>query len=86
MGNPIKDMLTGIDNQTFDVGRVSGILGLLVFLGLEIYVVVWKSLPFDMTAFGIAFAAMIAALGAALKLKAETEPKGGSDVTKQPPK
>jgi len=77
MGNFFKDISTGIDNQTHDVGRVAGILGLLTFLGLEIFVVVYKGMPFDMTAFGTAFGLMIVAIGAALKLKAETEPKSG---------
>jgi hypothetical protein len=74
MGNIFKDIVTGIDNQTYDIGRLSYIIGLLVFLGLEIYVVAWKAIPFDMQAFGISFGAMLASLGAALNLKAKTEP------------
>ncbi len=72
----IKDILTGIDNQTYDIGRASFLCALLSFLGLEIYAVVWKNAPFDLQAFGIAFGTMIAALGAALNLKSKTEPSG----------
>ncbi len=70
----IKDLLTGKDNDTYDIGRVSGLMGLLSFLGLEIYQVLGKGIAFDMQTFGIAFGVIITALGAALKLKAETEP------------
>lgn len=74
MGKFWQDMMTGIDNQTYDVARVGGLVGLIVFLGLEIFVVVWKNVPFDMQAFGIAFGAMIAAIGAGIGFKAKTEP------------
>lgn len=77
----IKDILTGIDNDTYDIGRTGFLLGLLTFLGLEIFVVGFKGAVFDMVAFGTAFGLMIAALGAALHLKSKTEP-GGDNADK----
>lgn len=74
MNKLLKDMLTGKDNATYDVSRVCGILGVLTFLGLEIFQVVARHTAFDMQTFGIGFGAVIAAMGAAVRLKASTEP------------
>ena len=73
--NPLKDILTGVDGVTHDLGRWAGALSFLIGLGLEVYVVVYKSQPFDFTQFGLGVAAMAAGIGAMLKLKADTEPK-----------
>jgi hypothetical protein len=71
----MKNMLTGVDNETHDVARVLAVLAFLVGLGLTIYAVAWKGQSFDLTQFGLGIGAMLAALGAALKLKEDTEPK-----------
>jgi hypothetical protein len=71
----IKDMLTGIDNDTWDIARVTFLVGFFVFVGLEIYQVVFNGQTFEMINFGTAFGAMIATLGVTLKLKQDTEPK-----------
>jgi ABC-type enterobactin transport system permease subunit len=54
---------------------VLAVLAFLVGLGLTIYAVAWKGQSFDLTQFGLGIGAMLAALGAALKLKEDTEPK-----------
>lgn len=71
----IKQLLTGKDNQTHDFVRWLGVLAVLVALGLTVYVVVWRSQPFDLQQFGVGMGSVFAALGAALKLKETTEPQ-----------
>lgn len=70
----LRDLLTGRDGLTHDLGRWMGAASFLVGLGLEIYVVVWKSQPFDFLTFGAGVAALAAGIGAMLKLKEGTEP------------
>lgn len=71
----LTDILTGKDNATYDISRVSGLLTVLTFLGLTVYSVVRsEGHHFDMQAFGIGAGAVIAAMGAALGMKAKTEP------------
>jgi hypothetical protein len=71
---PLRDMLTGKDNETHDFMRWLGMLGGLTALGLQIYAVVSKGQPFDMQAFGIGLGALVAGVGAALGMKKDTEP------------
>ncbi len=75
MSGWIKNILTGVDNETHDVARVLAVIAFIVGLGLTIYSVAWKNQSFDLTQFGLGVGAMLAALGAALKLKEDTEPK-----------
>lgn len=70
----LSNILTGKDNATYDISRVSGALGVLTFLGLETFQVVHRGTSFDMQAFGIGFGTVVAALAAALKIKETTEP------------
>ena len=71
----IKDALTGIDGESFDVVRILCASGGITFLALEIFSVGWKSVPFDMQAFGIGFGGFLAAVSAGLKVKETTEPR-----------
>ena len=68
---------TGKDNQTIDVGRILWALGVLVFLYLSVYDIIRGS-KFDAQMWGIGFGAVLAAGGAAIALKAKTEPEGKS--------
>jgi len=77
----VNDSITGIDNQTIDAGRILWIIGVLVFIGLTCYVVICRNAPWEMTNYGIAFGAALAAGAGALALKAKTEPKGGGNGT-----
>ncbi len=71
----IKDCLTGIDGESFDIGRVLWALAFLVGMGLEIYAVI-EGRSFDLQAFGFGVGALLLAGGGALKLKSNTEPSG----------
>lgn len=70
----IKDILTGVDNQTYDVGRLLWVLGVLVYLGLSITALV-KGQPWEPQSFGIGLGAVLAGGGAALGFKKATEPQ-----------
>lgn len=68
-----KDCITGIDGQSYDIGRVLWVLAFLVGIGLEI-VSVWTRRYFDLQAYGLGVGALLVAGGAALNLKSKTEP------------
>jgi hypothetical protein len=69
-----KDILTGADNDTFDHGRVVGLMSFLVYFVLAFYDLItehkWQAMDF---ATGVS--AMAVGFGANLKLKSDTEPK-----------
>lgn len=69
----VKDLLTGIDNETYDVGRLLWVLAFLVGMGLEIRGVLARE-AFDLQQFGIGVGALLLAGGASLKIKQGTEP------------
>lgn len=69
-----KHIITGIDNNTYDIGRFSFIITNILFLLFTGYVVYIKQ-TFDMQSFGIAYGAICAGFGAMIKLKQDTEPK-----------
>ncbi len=71
----IRHILTGEDNETHDIGRVMAVLSVLVGLGLQIFVVVWRNQPFDLVSFGGGAAALFTGVGALLWMKKDTEPK-----------
>lgn len=64
---------TGKDNKTIDIGRVLWAIGVLVFLSLSVYDTIRGS-SFDAQTWGIGFGATLAAGGAAIAMKANTEP------------
>lgn len=70
----ITDCLTGLDGQTYDVGRISGVTIMLSGLGLSAYDVVWRGHPFSFQDFGVGAGALCAGIGALLKLKENSEP------------
>ena len=71
----VRQLLTGVDNQTHDLGRWLAAVSSATGLGLQVYVVAWKGQPFDMAAFGLGCGALAAGVGAMLRLKADTEPR-----------
>ncbi|RTL40573.1 MAG: hypothetical protein EKK53_15405 [Burkholderiales bacterium] len=71
---PLRDILTGRDNVTHDIGRWAAVASIVTGLGLQIYAVGWRGQPFDMLAFGGGIGALAAGIGALLKLKEGTEP------------
>lgn len=70
----LRDIFTGADGVSHDIGRYMAAGSTLVGLGLQVYAVAWKGQAFDFQAFGIGCGALAAGVGAMLKLKADTEP------------
>jgi hypothetical protein len=68
-----KNLLTGRDGETHDIGRYAAAASYLTGLGLQIFVVL-RGAPFDFTAFGVGIGALSAGIGAMLNLKKDTEP------------
>lgn len=75
-----RQLFTGKDNKTLDLGRVLWAKSVLVLLAVAL-VQVYKGNPIDFMNFGAGIAAVLAAGGAAIGLKSNTEP--GSDTTEQ---
>lgn len=75
----LKQLLTGIDGQTQDFGRLIGLLGGVSFIimGFKACWIATADHPFSFQDFGIGFGAMAAGVGALIKLKEKTEPGNG---------
>jgi hypothetical protein len=73
-----KDLIfhtfTGADNKTIDIGRILWAMSVVSFLVMGFYGI-WKGQVMDYLAFGTGIAAVMAAGGAALGMKANSEPK-----------
>ena len=76
----LKDIVTGIDGVTYDVVRIAAVAAVIEALFLAGYDVLGKGRPFDMQAYGIGLGAIFLSVGAALKLKADTEPSDSVSV------
>jgi hypothetical protein len=72
----VNDLLTGIDNQTFDIARVLWAVTVVTFLVLSCWNVVETKQPFDYQQFGIGAGLVLAGGGAGVALKGRTEPQG----------
>lgn len=80
----IKDLLTGIDGQSYDIGRVMWALGVLFYLGETAYSVhAAVGHPFDYVQFGTGFGLIMGASAGALKWKESTEPPASSNQSGQ---
>ena len=69
----VNDCITGKDGKTVDPARVLWILGVLsflIFIGHHVY----KTGEFNMTDYGMAYGALLAAGGFGVKIKESTEP------------
>ena len=73
----LRLVFTGRDNQTLDLGRLSWAASYLAVVGHDGWLI-YKGTPGSVRDLAIALAAVAAAHGAALGLKASTEPDGGS--------
>jgi len=69
-----KDSHTGIDGDSYDWGRLWGSVALAVFNGLQAWSVIVLRVPFDPISYGTGIGGILAATGAALLMKAKTEP------------
>lgn len=70
----VKQLLTGKDNETLDIGRIMGGGSFLFGHFMEGWRVFVQGKDFDMQAYAIGVTALLAGLGVMLGLKAATEP------------
>ena len=68
-----NDLLTGIDNKTYDSGRFSFFLS-VTFLSLMTFLDFWLNHHFSATSYSAGVAALAGGHGALIKLKETTEP------------
>ncbi len=70
----IKDWFTGIDGVSYDIGKFLWFSSVIVFLCCAVYAL-YKGQTWDAVAFGTGLGLVLAAGGAAIAVKAGTEPK-----------
>lgn len=73
MSSLLKDLLTGIDGESYDIGRVLWFccgIAFILFTGYDVY----HGGHFDPNNFGIGSGAILGGGGAGVGLKAKTEP------------
>jgi hypothetical protein len=68
-----KQLLTGKDNQTYDLGRVSWVVCLIAVIAFSIYAIATKS-AFSLREFGEAVATIVGVHSAGIWAKKDTEP------------
>ena len=69
----LQQLLTGKDNQTYDLGRVSWLVGMLAVIGLAAYEVMHSSVSLRELAESLGIVS--AASGASVAMKQGTEPQ-----------
>jgi hypothetical protein len=69
-----KHLFTGKDNRSFDIGRVILFEAVQSYIMLTAYFI-FKGGAFDFIAYGTGLAALLAAGGAGIAMKAGTEPE-----------
>ena len=67
-----KQLLTGKDNETYDIGRVTWLLGILAVISLAIYEVMHTTI--SLRELAEALGIVTGASGASVMMKRETEP------------
>jgi hypothetical protein len=72
MKDILKQLLTGKDNETYDLGRVSWLIGMLAVIGLAFYEVMNAQVSLRELAESLGIVS--AASGASVAMKAKTEP------------
>jgi hypothetical protein len=84
MKRAFTQAFTGRDNFTVDAFRVLAVVAVVIGMGLEVFVVIWRAgQGFDLQAYGIGIGGLLLAAGGALKLKESTEPTDSVTVTKK---
>lgn len=72
----IKDWFTGIDGVSYDVGKALWVLASVQFCILAGWAIIVNEQSFDPLGYGGGLGLVLAAGGAAISLKAKTEPEG----------
>ena len=67
-----KQLLTGKDNETYDIGRVTWLLGIFAVIGLALYEVMHTTI--SLRELAEALGIVTGASGASVMMKRETEP------------
>jgi hypothetical protein len=67
-----KQLLTGKDNETYDIGRVTWLLGILAVISLAVYEVMHTNV--SLRELAEALGIVTGASGASVMMKRETEP------------
>jgi len=73
MKDILKQLLTGKDNQTYDLGRVTWLLGFVAVIGLAGYEVMHGSV--NLKELAEALGIVSGASGASVMMKKDTEPQ-----------
>jgi hypothetical protein len=68
----LKQLLTGKDNVTYDIGRVTWLLGFIAVISLAVYEVMHTTI--SLREFAEALGIVTGASGAAVAMKGKTEP------------
>lgn len=79
IGKLLKDILTGIDNETYDNGRVLCLMSYLVYFTMALGSVVMKA-PWPAMDFAGGIGTIAVGFGINLHLKKSTEPERQADV------
>ena len=72
MKDVLKQLLTGKDNVTYDIGRVTWLLGFIAVISLAVYEVMHTNI--NLREFAEALGIVTGASGAAVAMKSRTEP------------
>ena len=74
MSKILRQLLTGADNSTHDVGRWLWLAGFIAYIAFQGYAIL-KGQSWDPQEFSIGLGAVLALGGAGVAVKASTEPK-----------
>ena len=72
MNDVLKQLLTGKDNVTYDIGRVTWLLGFIAVISLAVYQVMYSTISLREVAEALGM--VTGASGAAVAMKGKTEP------------
>ena len=75
----VKQLLTGKDNENYDLGRISWVLCVFAAIGIAIYNLI-HNITFTLEDFGRSIAAIVGVHGAAIWAKRDTEPSPPVDT------
>lgn len=70
----LKDCFTGIDGESYDIGRLLWAIGVFSYIGIAIYAIM-KGQPWSASEYGIGMSTILAGGGAGVAFKSKTEPK-----------